>query len=399
MKRQNIFIVGFPYVRESYFATFRYFSEKERLFFLLPRIWKAKKGKVIFKPPQDKNIYTTSTFFYHSSYSIVGGWLKGWMPFFPIYLAYMKWQKGVGLVYSCSEPHLLTTLYNAFWTKVFGVKHIMFSWENIPYWEKFYGLNRWLKMCVIRTNLSLSEGLICGNKKCEEIYKEICNKYKMKKKIEVIPMNGVDEEFFKPSHLKSKIFKEHDWAGKVVFTFVGAIGYRKGLDSMLEAFSQILDKLENAHLVIAGTGEYEENVKLKIKNLKLVNYITRIPWVSHEDLVGLLNASDVFLYPSISYGGWEEQFGYSMAEASLMELPVISTKSGSIEEVVKDGVTGVLVTPDDPGDLTKAMIKLGSDSGLRQKLGQSGREYILSNFSHQEVAEKFKFFFELTLRH
>ena len=52
--------------------------------------------------------------------------------------------------------------------------------------------------------------------------------------------------------------------------------------------------------------------------------------------------TDIFLYPSISYKGWEEQFGYSMAEASLMEVPVISTFSGSIEDIVINNKTVVL---------------------------------------------------------
>ncbi len=93
------------------------------------------------------------------------------------------------------------------------------------------------------------------------------------------------------------------------------------------------------------------------------------------------------------YGGWEEQFGYSMAEASLMELPVVSTRSGSIEDVVVDGKTGILVEPDNVIQLANAMVRLAMDSALRMRLGHEGRKYITRHFSHAVVAQQFFEFF------
>lgn len=397
----KILITGFPYVRESYFATFRFWPDKDQLVFLLPRSWKAKGGKVVFHPPKDTNVFTASAFFYHSHYPVIGGLLKGWMPAFPLFL-YRK-RKEVGLVYTCGEPHLLTTLYNGIFTRLAGKKHVIFTWENIPYWRKFSGLNWWFKKAVIKMNLALSDGVICGNKKGAEIYKQLtlrpCSP-QAQKPIAVIPMNGVDPDFFSPletRNLKLKTFGEYDWSGKTVFTFVGAIGYRKGIHLIVQAFSDVLKEMPDAHLVIAGSGEYEKEIESMMRENKVEKHATRIPWISHDKLVPLLSASDVFLYPSLSYGGWEEQFGYSMAEASLMELPVISTRSGSIEDVVIDGQTGVLVPPDNALALRDAMLRLGKDAALRKKLGQAGRQYIAQNFSHHVIARKFSEFFNRLL--
>ena len=83
-----------------------------------------------------------------------------------------------------------------------------------------------------------------------------------------------------------------------------------------------------------------------------------------------------------------------MVEASLMELPVISTLSGSIEDVVVNGETGLLVRPDDVGELEEAIKKLGLDQELRIKMGQAGRHYMVENFSNKIIAQKFYEFFK-----
>jgi glycosyltransferase involved in cell wall biosynthesis len=87
-----------------------------------------------------------------------------------------------------------------------------------------------------------------------------------------------------------------------------------------------------------------------------------------------------------------------MAEASLMELPVVSTRSGSIDEVVVDGKTGVLIEPGNQNELEEAMVRLATDERLRENMGEAGRQHIVDNFSHQVVANKFYVFFSRFIR-
>lgn len=385
-----ILIAGYSYIKENYLKTFDYYPEKDKIFFLLPKIWKSKGGKLKFHPLHKDNIYTANAYFFHSNYPIIGGLLKGWMPSFPLVL--FKIRKKINIVYSPSEPILLTTLYQSFWSKFFGLKHIIFTWENVPYENKFRGFNLLFKKIIIKLNLLLSDGIICGNRKAENIFKQLAQK-----PTAVIPLSGVDADFFHKVNTES-FLETHNLKDKLIFSFAGAIGYRKGIHNIIYALKKVLTVLPNAHLVIAGTGEYEEEISELMTELNLENNITRIPWLNPAGLREFLSVSHVFLYPSISHEGWEEQFGYSMAEASLMELPVISTLSGSIGDVVIDGETGLLVRPNDPNGLEEAMIKLGLNHGLRVKMGQAGRRYVVENFSNKIVAEKFyEFFKKITL--
>ena len=382
----SILVVGYTYINDSQRATFDFYPRPGNVFFLLPDIWKARFGKVVYRGPRAENIFLTKTYFSHSLYPVIGGLLKGWMPNFPFILFRLKLAHKIRLVYSCSEPTLLTTLYNGFWAKALGMKYVPFSWENIPYEKKHVPL---LKKLILRLTLLFSDGLICGTQRCKDIHRP----YAGDRPIAVFPMNGLDQDFFKKKE-GPKVFRGMDLKDKTVFTFVGAVDKRKGVHLIVEALPEVLKKVPAAHLVIAGSGQNDSAIQQQISELNISRQVTRVPWIDHNELVDLLSASDVFLCPSLPYNGWEEQFGYAMAEASLMGLPVISTRSGSIEDVVKDGKTGILVPPNSAKALGEAMVRLGQEKELREQIGQAGREYTATNLSREAIAKKFHDFFE-----
>ena len=371
---------------------FKYYRGNDNIYFLLPKIWKVKDGKVIYRPPVENNIFTTETYFYHSHYFLLGGLLKGWMPWLPLFL-FRQRKKKFDILFSATEPALLTALYQSIWAKIFGIKHVFFTWENIPYQDKFHGFNLLLKRTIIKLNMFLSDAIICGNKKAEVIIRE-----HTKNPTAVIPMSGVDKDFFQHLELEKK-FKGHDFRGKIVYSFVGSISYRKGIHLIIRALKGVIQKIPNAVLFIAGSGEYEAEIDKVIEETGMASRVSRAPWISHEEMRELLSVSDVFVYPSLPYKGWAEQMGYSTMEASLMELPIITTNSGSLNEVVINNKTGILIAPDNPGELEEAMVKLGKDEELRKRLGKEARIFMIENFSHEIVAEKFyEFFKKISLR-
>ena len=77
-----------------------------------------------------------------------------------------------------------------------------------------------------------------------------------------------------------------------------------------------------------------------------------------------------------------------MAEASACEVPVVATRTGSIDEVVINGKSGILVDPNNPEQLNEAIYTILSDEVLAKQMGEFGREYIVEKFSHQVVAKK-----------
>ena len=106
----------------------------------------------------------------------------------------------------------------------------------------------------------------------------------------------------------------------------------------------------------------------------------------------IYNMADIFVLPSIATRTWKEQFGMVLAEAMACGVPVISTVSGSIDEVVADA--GLLVQPNDPTELSAAIINLLKNEALRKELGIKGRERAVREYDSKTIAGKFAALFE-----
>lgn len=388
----RILVTGFAFVRENIVAVFDHYPADDQISFLLPAAWPIKGGKFVYHPPEGKNIHPAPAYFSHSHYPFIGGAFKGIIPSLPLFL-WRHRAKRFDVLFSAMEPLLLSTLYEGFWAKMFGMRHVIFTWENIPYKNKFSGANLWYKELIIRLNLGFADAIICGNRKATAIMDSYT-----KKPHPIIPLSGVDGEFFKKLDIPKR-FREYDLSDNIVYSFIGSISHRKGVHLIVRAFKDILASIPHARLVIAGIGEddFEKEIEQLIDDLGVRATIIRFSWVSHEEVRALMSISDVFVYPSMPYKGWEDQLGYSTMEASLTELPVITTQSGSMDEVVKDGETGLLIKPDNLDELREAMLRLGQDGELRTRLGKAARQFMLDNFSHQAVAKKMADFFH-TLR-
>jgi glycosyltransferase involved in cell wall biosynthesis len=89
----------------------------------------------------------------------------------------------------------------------------------------------------------------------------------------------------------------------------------------------------------------------------------------------LYRSADVFVLPSLA-----ETFGIAAVEASAAGLPVIASRIGGLQDIVRDGESGFLVEPGDVGALAAALSRLASDADLRARMGARGREHAEQRF-------------------
>ncbi len=391
INRKPIIVTGFPYAFPYYFKVFEYLQKKEDFIFILPKLWLAKAGKVRIKlePKPEFSTYGLKAVFYGGHG--LGGLFKGWLPGLLFLLPYLRIKYGNGVLYSCSEPNLLTTLYNGIIAKLCGFKHVLFTWQNIAPEARMSGLKLKLSNALVRLNFRLASGIICGNEKAQKIVSSF--RFPVSRTI-VCPISGVDTEKFRPGIMSNWRQKLELANGEKLILFYGALDKRKGLDVLVSAVNILSHKLSaiNYKLVIVGTGPKSESLKSQVQSLKLQDRVIFLDWMPNDQLPALLNAADVFVYPSVPAGGWEEQFGYAMAEASACDIPVVATRTGSINEVVADSKSGLLVEPNNPEQLEGALAKLLSDDDLRKQMGGFGREYVVKNFGHKVVASKIESF-------
>jgi glycosyltransferase involved in cell wall biosynthesis len=105
-----------------------------------------------------------------------------------------------------------------------------------------------------------------------------------------------------------------------------------------------------------------------------------LPALPRERALDFLAASDVCVFPS----HWES-FGIVTLEAMAAARAVIVTAGSGMAELVSDGRTGVIVRPQDPEDLSAAIIRLLGDPSLRMRLGLNARRAVVERFGLEAV--------------
>jgi starch synthase len=102
-----------------------------------------------------------------------------------------------------------------------------------------------------------------------------------------------------------------------------------------------------------------------------------------QDVIQLLTHAAVFACPSLY-----EPLGIVNLEAMACSTAVVGSRVGGIPEVVADGVTGLLVSPDDPAALAMALNTVLTQPSLATSMGQAGRDRAVSEFGWRAVAEQ-----------
>jgi len=174
---------------------------------------------------------------------------------------------------------------------------------------------------------------------------------------------------------------------------LGLLGPRKGTPDLLTALATPTLHSLDWRMTIAGNGEIEQSRSL-CYDLGLSDRVTLPGWQEPEQVAELLRSADIFVLPSHFEG-----LPVAILEAMAAGLPVISTPVGAIPDAVKDGVTGFLVQAGATGMLAEAIAKLVNDRGLRERMGEAGRNLAESQFSIEAVAKKIGTIYERLCEH
>ena len=163
---------------------------------------------------------------------------------------------------------------------------------------------------------------------------------------------------------------------------VGTLEPRKNLPFLVRAYHLALEKSQISHnLVLSGKkGWYYDDLFRLIKNLNLENKVIFTGYVAEEDLPGLYNAADLFVFPSLYEG-----FGFPPLEAMACGTPVISSNTSSLPEVV--GSAGVLLPPENEQIWADKITEVILSPTLRRKMKENGLNQA-KKFSWEETARK-----------
>ncbi len=185
-----------------------------------------------------------------------------------------------------------------------------------------------------------------------------------------------------------EISTKYDLEGKLVLLTLGRLVKRKGVDHTIAAIIALPPEIsKNIIYFIAGIGprdEYLRNLVPEAWSKKIIF----LGELSRAEKWAWLKKCDIFIMPSRDISGDFEGFGIVYLEANLCSKPVIAGKSGGVRDAVVDGLSGLLVDPEDINSISEAITKLSGNPDLRERLGSQGKIRALKDFNWENQADR-----------
>ena len=174
---------------------------------------------------------------------------------------------------------------------------------------------------------------------------------------------------------------------------VGRFSPQKGHAHLIEAARLLRNRFPEIQIAIVGSGPLEPRYRQWIADRSLTDVVKLVPPMPHRDLMALLEASDIFVMPSLEGEG----FGIAAAESMALARPTIVTAIEALRELVTDGKNGLVVPPADPTGLADAIGRLLQDPEHAHKLGSKAKISAQKRFSAEILAPEWARFYRRIL--
>lgn len=196
---------------------------------------------------------------------------------------------------------------------------------------------------------------------------------------------GVDSTRFGKQYRVSNYFGQEE---KKVVLFVGRLVEKKGVTYLIEAMKEI-----DALLVIVGDGPLKGQLEAQGKEINKAAQWDKVRFIgakTHEELRIIYASADMFVCPSVTAkDGDQEGFGLVMLEAMASGLPIVSSRSGGIGQLIRDEVNGLLCEEKCVREIADNIRKLLIDENLYQRIVEGGKS-LLKQYDYQNIAKQYK---------
>lgn len=203
-------------------------------------------------------------------------------------------------------------------------------------------------------------------------------------KIIVIP-NAVNSNLLTYRPDIARFRNNHHLRDEKVVLFVGRIGLAKGLDILVDAIPHVLAQAgSNIRFVLVGPDWGDRYaLELRAKSLDVDTHILFTGALVGEDLLNAYHTADVVVLLS--------RFDASpivLLEAMAAGKPIVAARVGGIPDIIKDGVNGLVVEPEDVAAAGAAISRILADSALADRLGQAGKMQVGEHYRWDKVSQR-----------
>lgn len=217
--------------------------------------------------------------------------------------------------------------------------------------------------------------------------KKICKEDKLQ-----IIFNGVDIEAYENgAHGAVKRRDLNIPEDAFVVGMVGRISQQKAPDVFIKMAKQVKDEVPNAHFIIVGNGNQEDEIRKYAKDNGFSDSLHITGWV--DDPMSYVELFDVACLLS----RWEG-FGLALPEYMMAGKPIVASRVDAIPNIIRDGENGLLVKVDDDVGASNAVMRIYQEDELKDKLVTQGLEDVHNRFNARRVSEEHGRLFEESLR-
>ena len=269
--------------------------------------------------------------------------------------------------------------------KLARVPHRLHTIAGLPLLETT-GLKRKLLDAVEKRTYNCATQILPNSFGLKNIILE--QQYTSKTKLKVIAngsSNGIDTKHYDPQLIniqtKNSLKKQLKITDTdIVFIFIGRLVKDKGVNELVEAFNKISQSYKHVKLLLVGHKDSQLNPLSAITE-NLISINNQILEVGIQyDIRPYVAISHILTFPS-----YREGFPNVVLQASCMNLPCIVSDINGCNEIITNGVNGIVIPPKDTKALTQAMIKLLTDKELCGKMANGARENIIDKYEQQNV--------------
>lgn len=308
---------------------------------------------------------------------LMGKIRRGWY-LLPVFrLAFIILNNRIDLIHTNSSA----TPVGALAAKLTNRPHIWHIREPIGAGTDFpLSLGDRLSAYIIR---QFSQEVICISEYTAQFFKQ----YGMKP---TVVLNGINVRDFDESINRGNLLREKFRIGRstIVIGMIGSLRANwKEHDLFLLAMAMVIEQNPNVHFIVYGgdsdleINDYTRKLKQMAFSLGLKDHITWADYI--KDIPAIMGSLDIVVHPVSREGS-----GRVVMEAMAAGKPVVTVKSGGVQELIQHGVTGYLVESKNAQALAAAVLKLISNPDSMYEMGQQAQSYAHDHFSHERTASQ-----------
>ncbi len=207
-------------------------------------------------------------------------------------------------------------------------------------------------------------------------------------KINVIT-NGVDLDKYKPCQGNTDLLRKEIElpADKFVVLYIGAHGISHGLSRVLEAAGG-LQAERDIHFLFVGEGAVKPALVNLAKSRQLQN-VTFLPGQPREKVINFYHLTDICLVPLRDVAGFSTFIPSKMFEIMACGKPIIASLRGESADILMKSGAALIIPPENPEELVRAIKVLKSDPQRCGQMGQSGRTFVENNYDRNMLARRY----------